>query len=80
MPRLAQIMAVADVFDALTAQRHYRDAMTKEEAIGILRDEAANGKHDPQLIELFVSRVVGQGSDPVCGAATGGNGDQSSNA
>jgi HD-GYP domain-containing protein (c-di-GMP phosphodiesterase class II) len=32
----ARIIAVADVFDALTSTRHYRDAMTVEDALTIL--------------------------------------------
>jgi HD-GYP domain-containing protein (c-di-GMP phosphodiesterase class II) len=36
--RLARIIAVADVFDALTSKRPYRDAMTVEKALGILCD------------------------------------------
>jgi HD-GYP domain-containing protein (c-di-GMP phosphodiesterase class II) len=33
---LAKIIAVADVFDALTSKRPYRDAMTVEKALGLL--------------------------------------------
>ena len=39
----ARIVAVADVFEALTADRPYRAAMRPEAAIAILREEA--GKH-----------------------------------
>ena len=36
----ARILAVADVYDALTADRPYRPAMPRERALGILRREA----------------------------------------
>ena len=34
---MAKILAVADVFEALTAKRHYRDALTPEVAFEILQ-------------------------------------------
>jgi HD-GYP domain-containing protein (c-di-GMP phosphodiesterase class II) len=37
MPR---ILAVADVFEALTADRPYRDAMETDQALGIMRRDA----------------------------------------
>jgi putative two-component system response regulator len=60
VPRLAQILAIADVFDALTARRHYRDALPENEAVAVLRQEASDGKHDPWLVETFVTQVVGR--------------------
>ena len=39
----ARIVAVADVFEALTAERPYRSAMPTETALAILREEA--GRH-----------------------------------
>jgi putative nucleotidyltransferase with HDIG domain len=43
LPRPARILAVADVFDALTADRPYRDAMPLEQALGIVREQAGSG-------------------------------------
>jgi HD-GYP domain-containing protein (c-di-GMP phosphodiesterase class II) len=40
LPRPARILAVADVFDALTADRPYRAAMPVEQALAILREQA----------------------------------------
>ncbi len=52
-----RILAVADVFDAITSKRHYRDKMPIERAIGILCDGA--GTHfDPELVEVFLSIPV----------------------
>jgi HD-GYP domain-containing protein (c-di-GMP phosphodiesterase class II) len=39
IPLFARIIAVADVFDALTSARPYRAAMTVEKAISILKEE-----------------------------------------
>jgi putative two-component system response regulator len=57
VPLLAQIIAVADVYDALTTDRPYRSALTSAAAFDILRDEARIGKRDPVLIDEFI-RVV----------------------
>jgi len=53
IPIEARIVAVADVFDALTTARPYKHAWPVEEAIARLQADA--GKHfDPTLVELFV--------------------------
>ena len=52
IPLAARIMAVADVFDALTSKRVYKDALPADKAYEIIVEEA--GKHfDPTLIEVF---------------------------
>jgi putative nucleotidyltransferase with HDIG domain len=43
LPRPARILAVADVFDALTADRPYREAMPLEQALEIVRGQAGTG-------------------------------------
>ncbi|NTS75518.1 two-component system response regulator [Catenovulum sp. SM1970] len=54
IPLSARIVAVADVFDALTSERPYKKAWSIEEAMDLLEREA--GSHfDPQLIPLFKS-------------------------
>lgn len=53
IPASARIVAIADVFDALTTARPYKQAWTVEAALDQLRQDA--GKHfDPQLVELFM--------------------------
>lgn len=53
IPRIGRIVAIADVFDALTSDRPYKRAWTIEEAVKYLKDEA--GRHlDPHLVELFI--------------------------
>ena len=52
IPLCARIMAVADVFDALTSKRCYRDAMAVSEAYKIIRKE--RGTHfDMIVVDAF---------------------------
>ncbi len=56
IPRIGRIVAIADVFDALTCQRPYKRAWSVEEAIALLQKEA--GEHfDPQLVPLFLEHM-----------------------
>ncbi|WP_165000476.1 HD domain-containing phosphohydrolase [Anaerophilus nitritogenes] len=52
IPLGARILAVADVFDALTSNRAYRKAMSIDDAMKIIKD--GKGTHfDPYLVEVF---------------------------
>jgi putative two-component system response regulator len=53
IPLCGRIVAVADVYDALTSRRVYKEAMTHEQAKAIiLRDK---GSHfDPEIVEAFM--------------------------
>jgi putative two-component system response regulator len=53
IPLPARILQVADVFDALTMVRPYQQALSAAEASALLRAQAANGLHEPRLVELF---------------------------
>jgi putative two-component system response regulator len=56
IPIAARLFAVVDVWDALTSDRPYRPAWTKEEAFNYIREQS--GKHfDPQVVELFFKVV-----------------------
>ena len=53
IPLSARIMAIADVFDALTSERCYKKAMPADEAFDIIKNDT--GKHfDPKLVEVFL--------------------------
>lgn len=52
IPIGGRIMAIADVFDALTSNRPYRPAMSLDGAIAVLRDGSSK-QFDPRLVELF---------------------------
>ncbi len=52
IPLFARIVAVADVFDALTSERPYKMAWDVDRALAMLREGA--GKHfDPKCVEAF---------------------------
>ena len=54
IPFGGRILAVSDVFDAITSKRHYRDKMPIAKVIDIIKDGA--GSHfDPLVVEKFLS-------------------------
>jgi len=54
IPLAARLMAVADVFDALTSSRPYKTAMSREQAVAIIAQ--GSGSHfDPQVVEAFLA-------------------------
>jgi len=54
IPLGARIIGVADFFEAITSERHYRDPMPQDEAIDLLRNES--GIHfDPGIVDAFLS-------------------------
>ncbi len=53
IPLSGRIVAIADVFDALTSERPYKKAWSVEDSIALLEKES--GHHfDPNLIPLFI--------------------------
>jgi putative two-component system response regulator len=50
------VAAVADVFDALTSDRPYRQAFTIDRAVEIMQGERG-GHFDPRLVDLFLENV-----------------------
>jgi response regulator RpfG family c-di-GMP phosphodiesterase len=56
IPLSARVMAIADVFDALTSKRVYKDAMPFEKAVSIIQEDA--GTHfDPKCVEAFTASL-----------------------
>ncbi|MCU0547134.1 MAG: HD domain-containing protein [Oscillatoriaceae cyanobacterium Prado104] len=59
IPIQAQLMTIADIYDALTAgDRPYKRALRTDAAIEILRQESARNKINADLLELFEHRRV----------------------
>ncbi|MGB9521497.1 MAG: HD domain-containing phosphohydrolase, partial [Anaerolineales bacterium] len=59
IPLAARIFAVVDVYDALTSDRPYRKAWSKEQALDYIQSQA--GKHfDPQVVRAFLE-IIGTG-------------------
>ncbi len=56
IPLSARIMAVADVFDALTSQRVYKPAVSLEKALEIL-EEGKGTQFDPKCVEAFMDSL-----------------------
>ncbi|HLO77344.1 MAG TPA: HD domain-containing phosphohydrolase [Magnetospirillum sp.] len=52
IPLIARIFAIADVFDALTSRRPYKEPFPQERALAIL-DEGAGSHFDAQLVATF---------------------------
>jgi len=53
IPMAARIFAVVDVWDALTSDRPYRKAWSREKVLRYVQE--GSGKHfDPQVVEMFV--------------------------
>jgi putative two-component system response regulator len=55
IPLLARILAVVDVFDALTTERPYKAALSVEQAVRELRTEAARGWKSGAVVEEFAA-------------------------
>ena len=54
IPLAARIVAIADVFDALTSARPYKQGWPVERALGYLQEQ--RGQHfDPELVDLFMT-------------------------
>jgi len=59
IPFPSRILAIADLYEALTARdRPYKDRMSYEETIAILRRHAANGDIDGRILEFCVERDI----------------------
>src|SRR5258708_299725 len=58
IPLLARVASIADVYDALTTRRPYRDALTRAHALDLMREERGKGLHDPELFDLFLGVIA----------------------
>jgi len=57
IPLGARILAVADAYDAMTSDRPYRSAMSKETAIARLKG-ASGSQFDPRVVEAFLTALA----------------------
>jgi response regulator RpfG family c-di-GMP phosphodiesterase len=71
IPMQSRAMAIADIFDALTAQdRPYKAAVTLARSLDILQQDARSGHLDPDLLGIFIEarvfeRTVESGAAPI---------------
>jgi putative two-component system response regulator len=79
IPLAGRVVAIADVFDALTSERPYKAAWPVEKAVGLIEDGA--GSHfDPHLVPLFrellpdILEIKAAFAEPAPMVASGGGG------
>ena len=69
IPIEGRIVAVADVFDALSSSRPYKDAFTWDQCIEIL-ENGRNSHFDPKILDAFlrsqdeIAKVQREYNDP----------------
>ncbi|MDT8991246.1 response regulator [Curvibacter sp. APW13] len=56
IPIFSRIVAVADVFDALTSERPYKKAWSVEDAVSHVKN-GAGGHFDPRVVEAFLASL-----------------------
>jgi len=56
IPLLCRLLAVADAYDAMTSDRFYRKAFSKEKALSEIKKNAGT-QFDPKIVEIFSSIV-----------------------
>ncbi len=57
IPILGRIVAIADVYDALTSKRSYKDSWDESRSIEII-SRGAGTHFDPELVEIFLERIA----------------------
>jgi len=56
IPLVSRIIAIADVFDALTSVRPYKQAWSVEDSVALIKENA--GSHfDPELVAVFINNL-----------------------
>ena len=56
IPLFARVVSIADVFDALSNKRCYKEAWSERKVLDTMRVES--GKHfDPELVDIFFSKL-----------------------
>jgi len=78
IPLAARIVAVADIYDALSSKRPYKEAFSHEKCVEIIREEAGR-KLDPNLVDIWLSmesdfrNIAGKFSRPVSSRRSANN-------
>jgi PAS domain S-box-containing protein len=63
IPLVGRIVAVADVFDALTHDRPYKPEWPVEQAVAMIRSSAGS-QFDPRVVEAFLEILAADGKAP----------------
>jgi len=56
IPLFGRIVALADVFDALSSARVYKKAWSEADVLATIEEEAG-AQFDPEIVEIFLSRI-----------------------
>jgi putative two-component system response regulator len=56
IPFPGRVVAIADVFDALTSERPYKRAWSVDEAVALIRENRGTG-FQPELVDLFLANL-----------------------
>jgi len=54
IPLAARVLAIGDVYDALTSRRCYKEAFSHEDSVRII-EEGRGSAFDPELVDIFLS-------------------------
>jgi len=57
IPKVARIIALADSYDAMTSERTYRNALSEDEVLAEIRNNAGT-QFDPEITRIFVEKVL----------------------
>jgi putative two-component system response regulator len=63
IPIVARVMAVVDIYDALTTDRAYRKAMPKEKALSMILQDAHTGGLDKAIVSNLMTLVSGSSTN-----------------
>lgn len=61
LPLSVRIATVADIFDAITSNRSYREGVATETAMAIIKRESENGQLDPVVVSAFEEVIKERG-------------------
>ena len=62
IPLLSKIIAVADAYESMTSNRHYRRTKTREEASKELQ-KFSGRQFDPEVVDVFINKVINMKND-----------------
>lgn len=57
IPKVARIIALADSYDAMTSERPYRNALSEEQVLAEILNNAGT-QFDPEITKIFIEQVL----------------------
>ena len=73
IPITARVLQIVDVYDALTTQRPYKQALSTAESLGIMEEEVAKNWWDPDIFAEFKKALSGLNWQAAARSAAAGN-------